>query len=350
MDAHALRMFDANANRAREGLRVVEDYARFVLDDAGLSRALKRVRHELAAAVRGREDAALAWRDTAGDVGATIGTAAEGRREELADVVRAAGKRVGEALRVLEEVLKLNDRDKARDVERARYAFYDIEKRIVLTLRRGGRMAGVRLYVLVTESACRRPWREVAEAAINAGADCVQLREPTLPAGELLARARWLAAACRAAGAISIVNDRPDVALVAGADGVHVGQADLPAGEARKVVGPDRLVGVSTHDLDQARAAVAAGADYVGVGPAFVSPTKPRDFLPGLPYLRRAAALPVATVAIGGITAGNIADVTATGVTAAAVTAAVCGADDPFEATRALRERFVAGRELSTDR
>ena len=129
-----------------------------------------------------------------------------------------------------------------------RYRFYEVECRVALTLRPGGPVrAKVRVYILITESACRRGWFETAELVLNGGADCLQLREPDLPAGELLIRAKKLVTLCRDAGVPLIVNDRPDVAALTGASGVHVGQGDLPAAEARKIVGPRGIVGVSTH-------------------------------------------------------------------------------------------------------
>ena len=344
MSPAVLRILDANANRAREALRTMEDHARFALGDAALCGELKAIRHALAGAFDGFAATAILHRDAAGDVGTAIKAGDEMSRGTPADVVTAAGKRLGEALRVIEEYLKLDRPADAALVERARYRAYDVEKALAIATRpASARFAGVRLYVLVTESVCRRPWREVAEAAIDGGADCLQLREPSMDAGELLTRARWIADLCRRRGVVSIVNDRPDVALLSGADGVHVGQGDLPAVEARKIVGRDKLVGVSTHGTDQARRAIADGADYLGVGPVFPSGTKPRDILPGLAYARAAARLPVPCVAIAGVTLGNVAEVAATAVGSVAVTAAVCASDDPAGAARAIRAAFVGG-------
>ena len=321
MSPDALRLLDANLNRCREALRVCEDYARFALDDADLSGDLKRIRHALASATRDLAADATLWRDTPDDVGTAIATADESARPDLAAAVVAAGKRFGEAARVVEELLKIDSSQAAATVEQSRYAFYEVERRIALTLRPADRFAGVRVYVLITESACRRDWFETATLALDGGATCLQLREPDVPAGELLIRARRLNGLCRDAKVPLIVNDRPDVAVLSGASGVHLGQGDLPAAEARKIVGRRAIVGVSTHALDMVRAARLAGADYVGVGPVFPSPTKPRDILPGLAFARAAASLNLLpTVAIAGITASNAAAVWSTGVTAIAVT------------------------------
>jgi thiamine-phosphate pyrophosphorylase len=343
MNLPALRILDANFNRAREALRVVEDYVRFVLEDEKGSAELKELRHDLAAAVSRWTEHALLLRDTPGDVGTTNKTQSEMRREDMAAVVRAAGKRLGEALRTIEEYLKTLSPDEAAKVEAVRYRFYDIELRVARTLKPGDRFGDVRLYVLITESSCKKPWFEVAQAAIAGGADCLQLREKELESGELLRRAKALVNLCHDAGVLCIINDRPDIALLSNADGVHVGQTDLPATEARKLLGPDKLIGVSTHNTDQAKQALLDGADYIGVGPVFPSATKPRGFLPGLEYARQAAAeVRLPSIAIAGITEQNVDQVLATGVRAIAVTAAVAGCDDPRGACQRLKQKLLS--------
>ena len=347
-DGRLLRLLDANANRAREGLRVVEDYARFVLDDADLSRELKEIRHEVATATGGFVAEAILHRDTAGDVGTGVKVSSELHRTDVSAVVVAAGKRVGEAFRGLEEYLKVLAPEAAARVEAARYRFYDVETRLARTLRPTGAsspFSHVRLYVVVTESACRGDWLRCVQDAIRGGADCVQLREKGMDGGELLRRARELVEFCRKHRVLCVINDRPDIAVLSDADGVHVGQTDLPATEARKVVGNGRIVGVSTHNLEQAKQAVLDGADYIGVGPIYRSPTKPRDFVAGLEYARQVArAVPqIPAVAIAGITAANVDEVLATGVPAVAVTSAVLGAPDVRAAAAELKRKLVAG-------
>jgi thiamine-phosphate pyrophosphorylase len=171
----------------------------------------------------------------------------------------------------------------------------------------------------------------------------LQLREKDLDGGELLARARLLIALCHKHNVISIINDRPDIALLSGADGVDLGQQDLPAREARKILGRDKIIGVSTHNLEQARRAVEDGADYIGVGPFFKSSTKPRDFVAGPGFAREVVAkLRIPAVAIAGITQENLNEVLATGVKAVAVTAAVAGCDDPRQAAMRLKNTICA--------
>ena len=352
MNGAVLRLLDANANRAREGLRVTEDFARFVLDDRELSAALKAIRHELAAILGPLLGEAILHRDTPGDVGTANKTQAEQQREDVADVVTAAGKRLGEALRAIEEYLKTISPADAGRIEQLRYRFYDIEQRLARTLCPAKRFADVRLYVLITERCCRGDWFDAAEQALLGGADCLQLREKELESGELLRRARRLVELCHRHGKLCIINDRPDIAILSDADGVHVGQGDLPAVEARKLIGRGKILGVSTHRIEQAKQALLDGADYIGVGPVFPSATKPREFVAGLGYARQVAAeVPLPAVAIAGITVANVDEVIGTGIRAVAVTAAVLDCDDPRGAAAELKARLMGEpveRELKT--
>lgn len=337
-----LRLLDANANRAREGLRVMEDYARFVIEDQQLSDLLKQIRHDLTGVLGSVLPQAMLHRDTPGDVGTGNKGTSELRREDLSAVVIAAGKRLGEALRSIEEYLKLIVPSDAATIEQLRYRFYDIEQRLARTLRVSDRFAQVRLYVLITERCCRRPWLEVAEEALRGGADCLQLREKELESGELLRRARQLVALCRRHDKLCIINDRPDIAILSEADGVHIGQSDLSAIEVRRLIECQKIVGVSTHQIEQARQALLDGADYIGVGPVFPTATKPRNFLAGLEYARQAAStISLPAVAIGGITAEKMNQVLSTGIQAIAVTAAILSADKPREAAARLKSMFA---------
>lgn len=165
---------------------------------------------------------------------------------------------------------------------------------------------------------------------------CVQLREKGFPDSELLRRAACVAAKCRDAGALFLMNDRCDVAMLAGADGVHLGQTDLPCAQARKLMGPDATIGISTERLEQARQALADGATYLAAGPMFHTTTKDKPRIAGPAYaaevVRAFPAVPV--VAIGGITPANVGEVKAAGVKSVAVTAAILRAADPGAATR----------------
>ena len=340
MDLSIARILDVNCNRAREALRVMEDYARFAMDDPAGTEAVKRARHDLASCVRRLPaEELLTARDTPSDVGATISTDSEYRRADAAEVFVAAAKRLPEALRTIEEYAKTFDSRLAGDIEALRYRAYDLEQRMTLRSALAAKFAKVRLYVLLTESLCRGDWLETAKQAIAGGADCLQLREKTLEAGQWLNRARQLVKLCHESGVLSIVNDRPDLAVLSGADGVHVGQGDLPPAEARRIVGPQRLVGISTHNPEQFHAALNSGADYIAVGPMFPSPTKPQDHVPGPELLRLALSeTDIPIVPIGGITPETLPILRNAGAQRVCACASVIGASDVRAAAAQLRE------------
>ena len=338
------RILDANLNRTREALRVVEEFARFRLDSAALAETVKELRHDLrAAADRLPARQLLAARDTPGDVGTQLSTPAERQRRDALDVLRAALKRLPESLRVLEEYAKTVSPEAAAGFEQLRYRCYTLEKSWAAVLSPDTRLARLRLYVLVTSALCRRPVLETVEAVLTGGADAVQLREKEMDAADLLKLARPVVELCRKAGAISIVNDRADVARAAGADGVHVGQGDLNVRACRQMLGAAAIVGVSTHSVAMARAALEAGADYIGVGPMFPSTTKRRDFVlspAGLKDIR--AAVPLPTVAIAGITLENVDQVLSAAPTAVAVCRDIIAADDPQAQAATIRQAVLA--------
>lgn len=332
------RILDAAGNRVREGLRVIEDYGRFGLDDSVLARELKELRHGLAAAFsRLPPQALLAARDTLGDVGTRIGTQAEYRRSSPIDVLQAAWKRVQEALRSLEEYGKIVDADFGGLIERLRYRSYTLEKAFLLCTTNRERLAGQQLYLLVTQNLCDHGAGPAIRGALEAGVRIVQVREKTLRDRELVEYARRVRQLTREFGALLIMNDRPDLAVLVDADGVHVGQEELSVHDARRIVGADRLVGVSTHSIEQARQAVLDGADYLGVGPTFPSGTKSFERFPGLEFVgQMAREIPLPWFAIGGIHGGNIGQVVAAGARRVAVSGAICADASPREAAGEL--------------
>ncbi len=200
------------------------------------------------------------------------------------------------------------------------------------------RLCDMRLYVLVTQEFCHGPALQAAAQAIDGGADVIQLREKHLDDRERLLLARAFRELCAEKGALFIVNDRPDIARLCEADGVHLGQEDLPPADAREVLLPHQIVGVSTHSIGQARQAAADGADYIGVGPVFPTKTKGYEAGVGTAYVREVAGeLDVPFVALGGITAQNASEVARAGATAVAVCSAVVSAADVAAAARELR-------------
>jgi thiamine-phosphate pyrophosphorylase len=332
------RILDACANRAREGLRVLEDYCRFVLDDAFLSRALKEWRHDLTSALMELPPTLLLEaRETQHDVGIDLSTTSEQERASLREVVQANGKRLQEALRSLEEYGKVYSPRLGQRLEQLRYRVYTLERALVLGGVARQRLQGARLYVLLTRSQCTASldWT-IAEAAAG-GASIVQLREKGMNDRDLYERARQVRQWTRRAGVLFIVNDRADIARLVEADGVHLGQDDLSIKEARRILGAEALIGVSTHNLEQLRQAILDGANYVGVGPAFASTTKDFADLAGLEYVRQATAeTTLPAFVLGGINLQTIGAVVAAGARRVAVSAAIARADDPRAVAAAL--------------
>jgi thiamine-phosphate pyrophosphorylase len=372
-----LRVLDTAGNRAREGLRVVEDYVRFVLDDRYLTQLCKQLRHDLTDALgRVPAEQRLAARETQADVGTGLSTAAEQHRTDAAEVLAANFARLQEAVRSLEEFGKLFDPILAAVFKQLRYRTYTLQRAVDITRGSIARLAEARLYVLIDGRPSIEEFERLARGLIGVGVHVLQLRDKQLGDRELLERARLLrslienvaqppsavqktdtagggrATSSSTAGGgratyeprrtLMIVNDRPDLAVLAQADGVHMGQEELSVKDARSIVGPDMLVGVSTHSIEQARQAVIDGANYIGVGPTFPSGTKRFEQFPGVELLRRVAAeIRLPAFAIGGIDRQNLAEVLAAGFTRIAVSGAVTAASDAAEAARNLLVRLV---------
>lgn len=348
-------LLDANLNRCREGLRVLDDYSRFIIRSEHATKQLKQLRHSLVTAEKLLHKTLpdlIAYRDVNADVGTQITTASELDRSGLTDLVAANSRRVQEALRSLEEFGKLYSAEFCTAIKAIRYESYALHQNLSnqqpATLRlepeltnsdRTKRLAAANLYVLLTESLCRLSWKKVAEACLAGGADIIQLREKSLPARELVSRAKWISAACRESNALFIMNDRPDLAVLADADGIHVGQDDLTPTAVRNIVGPARLIGLSTHCASQiADANSCIDVDYLGVGPVFPSTTKSFEEFPGLQLVGKAGHSSTKPwFSIGGINQSNIQALAEAGATRAAICGAVIGSDSPEQAARDLR-------------
>ncbi len=195
--------------------------------------------------------------------------------------------------------------------------------------------------IVDAHAAAGRNLEHITAAAIRGGADVIQLRHKGASSSILLEQVKRLLAVTRPAGIPFIINDAVDVAAASGADGAHVGQDDVSIAEARKRLPPGALVGQSTHSLEQALASEAAGADYIGVGPIFTTPTKPDYGSVGLELIRQARKrVSIPFVCIGGIELSNIDEVASAGAGAVAVVRAVCASADPESAARLLKERL----------
>ena len=336
-----LRIIDAAANRAAEGMRTVEDYVRFARDDYILTQAWKELRHELTHCLQSIDvESRIKSRDVIGDVGTNTKTEPESQREDAAAVVRGAIQRVKQSLRSLEEYSKVENPETARGLERLRYRSYALESATESALSVDDRLADARLYVLLPPQRSAPKFNDLASLLYESGVDVLQLRAKGIADGELFTLAESLQQAARVAGKIALINDRADVAAAVGARGVHVGQDDLSVAACRRIVG-DQIVGVSTHNIDQLQQAVLDGADYVGLGPTFPSQTKAFDAFAGVKFLREAAAAAsLPCFALGGITLENLDQVLEAGVERVAVSGAILNASDPAAAAREFAARL----------
>jgi len=336
------RILDANFNRAREALRVAEDCGRFALNDPAITAMAKNLRSELVevyASLPG--DELISSRDTPGDIGTEITSPTESKREDLADVATIACRRLTESLRTIEEYGKFIAPEQTIRVERMRYDAYTLEQRLTQRLSVAKRFEQVKLYVLITSTLCTGSVRETARAAIAGGADAIQLRETSVPDAVMLALAAELRELTDETGKLLIIDNRPDIAALIAADGVHLGQHDLPVAESRKLLRPGAIVGKSSHSVDQAKASVNEGADYISVGPIFETKTKDVGPPVGEELLKQVAEkVPLPLVPIGGITSKNVDQLVAAGAERVAVCSAVCAAKNPKSAAEAIRAKL----------
>jgi thiamine-phosphate pyrophosphorylase len=204
---------------------------------------------------------------------------------------------------------------------------------------RHGTLRETQLYVLLDLRRSRAEFAGLVQAMLSAGVRALQLRDKQANDRELLAGARLLRALTRERNTLCVINDRPDIAVLADADGVHLGQEDLSVADARRIVGKHRIIGVSTHDVGQVRQARGDGADYIGCGPTFASETKQFAQFPGLAFLREIApVVSCPAFAIGGIRRGNLPEVLQVGFCRVAVSGGVISAEDPGREAQRLVE------------
>lgn len=344
------RLLDANLNRAAEGLRVLEDIARFHFEQQQLSAELRTLRHTLRELFQGHENALLTARDASDDVGKiTSGQNATDQRSGLRDTAQANFKRVQEAARVLEEMLKAQGEYQAgKRVEQIRFSIYELESRFLPLFCRS---LPTGIYGILGEKfSLGRSNVEVARQMIEAGVAVLQYREKLKDKSIRVIYEECLAirALTQDAGIPFIINDYAEIALMVGADGIHQGQDDLPIRELRKIA-PDMLLGCSTHAPEQAEKALQDGADYIGVGPIFSTQTKEDVCAPvGLEYLAWVVKnTKIPFVAIGGIKRDNLPHVLAKGAKTVCLVTEIIGAENIGQRIREINEIIkFSGEEI----
>jgi thiamine-phosphate pyrophosphorylase len=335
------RILDANLDRAREGLRIVEEWCRFGLDDRQLAEECKKLRQELAS---WHAQELRQARDTLGDIGTSLSHPQEEQRTDLEHLLQANLARIQEALRVLEEYGKLYKTDMALSCKQMRYRVYTLESKLCSNLPLS-KLKDALLYLVTSPSA---NILEIIEASLKAGLTLVQYRDKHTDDTVRLTQAQQICQLCHRYNALFIMNDRVDIALAVNADGVHLGQQDIPIALARKILGSDKIVGRSTTNCDEMEKAIAEGADYIGVGPVYATPTKEGKAPAGLEYVRYATAhSPLPWFAIGGIDSDNLAEVLAAGATRVAVVRAIMRSEQPDLVTQNLLSQLQSQQQLA---
>lgn len=352
MEKQIYAAIDANINRSMEGVRVCEDIMRFCLHRTDFSTRLKEIRHRVAeAARRFNKGLLLHGRDVDSDAQKFVDLDGERTRESLADLFAANLHRAMEAVRSLEEFSKLESpAGNDNPFQEIRFSMYALEREAMPLMKRQDKMSkfSKALYAIldmghVAEDHCI----ETATEMIRGGSAIIQLRMKTGSKKEILRAAKDVARLCRDEKALFIVNDHPDIAVLSGADGVHLGWNDLGARDVRKLVPPEMIIGLTTYSCDHALRAVEEEPDYIAIGPVFdTSYDTGREWvnLKGQgtePLSRVKAAIQIPLVAIGGITAANVAEVLTAGADAVAVSSYIYRDDTIERNCRSLIEAMT---------
>jgi thiamine-phosphate pyrophosphorylase len=336
------RAIDSNFNRMAEGLRVLEDLARMVLDDGAMTGELKTLRHDLIRADTALNLELLDARNSAEDVGTDLEVVGEHKQKGLSLIAVANARRVQESLRVLEELSKTSGISSKLDPEtfkHARFMVYTLEKQLVPRLVRrdkAGKISG--LYVILDSGVLNGlSHMEAARQVILAGVKVLQLRDKTTPKKQLLSLAEELQLRCRRRDVLFIINDYLDIALAVRADGLHLGQDDFPFKTARRLLPPEMLLGCSVSTAGEAVEAQAEGADYIAVGSIYPTSSKNNIDVVGVERLheiKKVAKTPL--VAIGGINRHNARETLQAGADSLCLISAVLNAADMTLAARQI--------------
>ena len=313
------RVLDANINRAAEGMRVLEDIARFILENQKLCGLIKKCRHDLR-----EQSTAVYSRDVEGDVGSLHMTQQENNRASVHDIALAASNRCSEALRVVEEFVKLHNAENV--IESIRYKMYDLSSEIIKRLGSTRRQQWKLCFIMTAES-CALPWKETLTQVISEGCDCVQVREKQMSTRKMISHVAQVKQIADKHDISVIVNDRVDVMLATSASGVHLGKDDMTILDARKLCGSQYIIGATAHTSEEVTRAIESGVDYVGVGAMFASPTKPHVKVASRELLQ--AAITHNHLAVGGITPENVHEMYALGCNGVAVSTSIAQSTTP---------------------
>jgi len=338
------RILDANLDRAREGLRIIEEWCRFGLGSVDLAKECKQLRQELA--VWHSIDLRSA-RNTPNDPGTDLTHPQEEHRSSVEHLLQVNFCRVEEALRVVEEYSKIYNPEMGAAFKQMRYRVYTMESGL-LAYRRQQQLTRSQFYLVTNPS---DQLFAIVEAALQGGLNVVQYRDKTADDTTRLNKAQKLCQLCHRYGALFIMNDRVDLAIAIGADGLHLGQEDIPISLARQLLGPGRIIGRSTTNQEEMRQAIQEGADYIGVGPVYETPTKPGKSAAGLDYVRYAVEnCEIPWFAIGGIDINNLEEVLRAGAERIAVVRSVMEAEQPTLVTQYFISQLTRVQTLRNQR
>ncbi len=322
----ALRIIDANANRCAEGLRVIEEIARFVLEDEDLVRMFKDLRHRVREGALAFSKNLSVFRDVENDPGSGFSTESELSRTGIYQIARSNFSRVAEGLRVIEEFGKLLDSDGVEFFKNLRFKLYRLEQSFFGEVDASFRLPSCPFLYVIIDRAIVKPneLEGVVEELITGGVDMIQYRAKGIARAEMEVDLYRILSRTSEHSIPVVVNDDPSIAAEVGAQGVHLGAEDPPVSEARSILGETRIIGVTVHSDDEFNRAISAGIDYISVGAVFPSPTKPEVRTLGVDKLKEfAAASTKPIVAIGGISRENLDRVLSAGVCGVAVISAV---------------------------
>ncbi len=325
------RIIDANLNRLREGLRVIEEWCRFVLENQTNALDFKEIRHEIVEITKianWNKEILLQVRNTEEDVGVNNATASEFKKGNEKEILLANFSRSQEALRVLEEYGKLSD--VGQKFEKIRYRLYTLEKNVMQCFACQNLKQSI--YILLTKNLCKGDYFKTITNLCQAGAKLFQLREKELADEEFYALANRAVSIIQSFGGTVLINDRFDIALAVGADGVHLGRNDLPATVVRKKVSRPFLIGATVHSQEELNQISLDCVDYIGVGPCFATGTKPNLTVGGVKLVKQIVSQNKTTAfAIGGINCENIAELVAIDIHQVAICSAIISTIDPVK-------------------
>jgi len=333
-DNRIAQLIDANLDRAREGLRVMEDWCRFGLKRSDFSIQIKDWRQQLGVH---HHNIYRKARLTSNDPAMGVSHPLQQVRTTPESVFIANSSRVQEALRVIEEFTRTTDPRLCEIATKIRYNAYEIELKVLNTsegIEKKKTLKDCSVYLITTN---RRNLEEVVLQALKAGVKIVQYREKFLHDNEKISQAKCLASLCKEYNSLFVVNDRIDIALAVDADGIHLGQEDIPTKIARELLGSEKIIGRSTHCIEDIKNAEDEGCDYIGIGPIFPSQTKKQLNPIGIDYLSKGLSKTLLPAfAIGGINSSNINKLNHINNLRIAVSDAIINSNDPFLKTEEL--------------